>query len=79
MKNWKIKRINYVAPSYLNTNDISQSYIEPGDHIYNCYRRKLLFFWVLKRQMNDKEYFHLKKSVESYGCNIRDLCIHSNF
>lgn len=53
--------------------------MHPGQHVYNFYQRILWVFWVLRRQMRDEDYFHLKQNVENDGKNIRELFIHSNF
>lgn len=79
MYKWKIERINYISKSQLKTDDIISMHVNVGDHIYNCYKRKLWFFWVLRRQLRDNEYERLVKVVTDDGHDIRKLYKHVNF
>ena len=79
MKNWKIvqRKFNGIMTGFLfNKLERTPQY---NENLYYCYKRNWLFFWKLKRVIDQKMYDNLSSRIKADGYNIRDLYIHSNF
>ena len=76
---WKIVKDVFMYDSQLKTNDIHVWEIEIGMPIYNCYRRLWGIFWVLKRQMTQREYDNLVNRIHQDGYDFDSMYKRINF